>query len=87
MIFNLWVKNVLNGIVHQVGTNINDSLKLIDGRVEYVNIDTNGGTHDGDYIFVEPPTPDMDVYISVNDFVICSKHIHKTIKKPQSNND
>ena len=91
MIMNLWVKNTINGIKHQVGTNIFDSLEYIDGRVEYVNIHTNGGTHDGDYIFIDPPSHFLDVFIAPRDLVAPDSPthlvIHKTQKTTQDNNE
>ena len=90
MFMNLWVKNTLNGIKHQVGTNIFDSLEFIDGRVEYVNTRTNGGTHDGDYIFIDPPSPLLDLFIDSREMAVPTAPvhlvIHKTQKTTQDNN-
>lgn len=84
MLLNIWVKNVLNGLRHQVGTNIYDSLVTIDGKVEYINTNTNGGTHDGDYVFIEPPSPDTEVYVSPRYIVIGDEPTHIVIHKGQA---
>ena len=62
MLINLWVKDKSNGHIHQVGTNIHDSIELLGGAVTYVNMQSMSGTPD-DYEWVE--APDIDDYISV----------------------
>lgn len=59
---NIWVRDKDGGKIHQVGTDIHDSLIFIDGKVEYCNLQNGGGTLGG-YEFVE--TPDLDDYVVV----------------------
>lgn len=64
MLINLWVRDKLDGTIHQVGTDVHDSLEFIDGNVEYENMQNCCGTScDEEYEWVEPP--DLDDYISV----------------------
>ena len=62
MLINLWVKDKSDGYIHQVGTDVHDSIEFLGGAVTYVNMQSMGGTPD-DYEFVE--APDIDDYISV----------------------
>ena len=63
MLVNIWVKDITDGYIHQVGTDQHDSLELIDGKVEYINMRCMAGTLGGDYEFVD--APDLDNYVSV----------------------
>lgn len=65
MLLNLWVKEVDNGIIHQVGTDPHDSIELFDGKPEYVNMQSMVGTLDGEYVWVDPPADDDENYLSV----------------------
>lgn len=90
MLMNLWVRCLINGKIHQIGTQEYDSLEFMDGRVEYINLRTNGGTHDGDYIFVDPPSHYLDLYIASRDMLSMSTPIHLVINKklkPSEEND
>lgn len=67
MLINLWVRDNRSGTVHQVGTDVHDSINFVDGKVIYTNMQNSCGTlipnePDG-YDFVEPP--DLDAYVSV----------------------
>ncbi len=62
MLINLWVRDKANGHIHQVGTDVHDSIRYIDGKVRYYNLQNGCGTPDG-YAWVE--APDMDDYVSV----------------------
>lgn len=62
MLINLWVKDKLSGDIHQVGTDVHDSIEFLDGQVVYVNMQSTASTFD-DYEFVD--APDTDDYISV----------------------
>ena len=67
MLINLWVKDNSNGKIHQVGTDVHDSINFMDGKVVYYNLQNGSGTlipnsPDG-YDFVEPP--DLDDYVTV----------------------
>lgn len=63
MLVNIWVRDNCTGYVHQVGTDLHDSLEFWNGAVQYVNMQCMEGTMGGGYSFVEPP--DMDDYVSV----------------------
>lgn len=62
MLMNIWVKDKTNGEIHQVGTNQHDSLMLMDGAIQYYNLQNGSGSL-SDYEFVE--APDLDDYVSV----------------------
>lgn len=62
MLINLWVKDKRDGTIHQVGTDVHDSIDFLCGEVVYVNMQSSASTLD-DYEFVEPP--DLDDYVSV----------------------
>lgn len=64
MLVSIWVKSTYSGKIHQVGTDKHDSLEYIEGKVEYVNLQSYTGTFDGDYIFVEAPSDDNE-YVDV----------------------
>lgn len=66
MLINLWVKDKRDGTIHQVGTDVHDSIEFIDGKVVYINMQSLCGTGADDpdgYEWVKPP--DMDDYVSV----------------------
>jgi hypothetical protein len=63
MLMNIWVRDKESGTIHQVGTDVHDGLELLDGKVEYYNIQNGCGTLGGVYEFVE--APDLDDYIRV----------------------
>lgn len=64
MLLNIWVRDKTNGHIHQVGTDVHDSLELFGNRVEYYNLQNGCGTLDGNnYEFVE--APDLDDYVRV----------------------
>ena len=63
MLLNIWVKDKSNGYIHQVGTNAHDSLELIDGKVEYIDLQCMCGTLDGEYVFVESGSADDDIWV------------------------
>ena len=62
MLINLWVRDKSNGHIHQVGTDVHDSIEFLDGHVHYVNLQNGCGTLD-EYEWVEPSK--LDAYISV----------------------
>lgn len=62
MLINLWVKDKRDGRIHQVGTDVHDSIEFLAGEVIYVNMQSTASTFD-EYEWVEPP--DMDDYVSV----------------------
>ena len=62
MLINLWVKDKSNGHIHQVGTDVHDSIIFLDGKPCYYNMQNGCGTLD-EYEWVE--APDLDDYVSV----------------------
>lgn len=61
MLFNIWVKDKHTGDIHQVGSDVHDDLRLLNGRIEYYNLQNGDGTlnsGDGGYEFIEAPDPD-----------------------------
>lgn len=62
MLINLWVKDKSSGHIHQVGTDVHDSIIFLDGKPCYYNMQNGCGTLD-EYEWVE--APDIDGYISV----------------------
>lgn len=62
MLINLWVRDKTSGHVHQVGTDVHDSVEFLGGQVVYVNMQSTASTLDG-YEWVDPP--DLDGYVSV----------------------
>ena len=62
MLINLWVRDKANGHIHQVGTDVHDSLIYLGGQPCYYNLQNGGGTL-GEYEWVE--APDLDDYVSV----------------------
>jgi hypothetical protein len=76
MLINIWVRDKSNGHIHQVGTDVHDSLELMDGKVEYYNMQNGDGTGGG-YEFVD--APDLDDYVSVTPEQLYLNHelIHK----------
>lgn len=80
MLINLWVKDKQDGTIHQVGTDVHDSIEFIDDKVVYYNLQNGCGTgQDGDYEFVTPP--DLDDYVSVTpeQLWLNKKLIHKDL--------
>ena len=65
MLINVWVKDKHSGKVHQVGTNVHDSLTTMNGTVVYYNMQNGDGSgfDDSGYEIIDPP--DMDAYIAV----------------------
>ena len=78
MLINLWVKDKTNGDIHQVGTDVHDSVEYLDGEVVYCNMQSTASTLD-DYEWVEPP--DTDDYISVTpeQLMLNRELIHKDV--------
>ena len=62
MLINLWVRDKATGNIHQVGTDVHDSVEYLCGEVVFVNMQSCASTLD-EYEWVEPP--DTDDYISV----------------------
>lgn len=63
MMTNIWVKDKCSGSIHQVGTNVHDSLYSANGEVHYYNMQNGDGTFGGGYEFID--APNSEDYISV----------------------
>lgn len=81
MLINLWVKDKRMNTVHQVGTDVHDSIEYLDGTVVYMNMQNGCGTPD-EYEFVE--SPDLDDYVSVTqeELYLNRELIHKGLMHP-----
>lgn len=77
MLINLWVKDKSNGHIHQVGTDVHDSIIFLDGQPHYYNMQNGCGTID-EYEWVE--APDIDDYVSVTPEQLY-KEINEEIKR------
>lgn len=79
MLINLWVRDKSSGTVHQVGTDVHDSVEYLDGQVVYVNLQSSASTLD-EYEWVEPP--DLDDYVSVTpeQLWLNRKLLHEEVK-------
>lgn len=78
MLINLWVKDKETNTVHQVGTDVHDSIVYLDDEVIYANMQNSASTLDI-YEFVEPP--DLDDYVSVTpeELYLNRELIHKDL--------
>ena len=78
MLINLWVRDKANGQIHQVGTDVHDSIIFLDGKPCYYNLQNGCGTLD-EYEWVE--APDLDDYVSVTpeQLYLNRELIHKDI--------
>ncbi len=66
MLINLWVRDKRSGDVHQVGTDVHDSIVFLGGEPRYYNMQNGDGTGKGNeygYEWVEPQ--DIDDYVVV----------------------
>lgn len=86
MLMNIWVRDKSDGHIHQVGTDVHDSLELLDGKVEYYNMQNGDGTPYG-YEFVE--APDLDDYVSVtpDELRLNREMIHEELLKTIKEHD
>lgn len=80
MLINLWVKDKTNGYIHQVGTDVHDSVEFLDGQVVYCNMQNSASTLD-EYEWIE--APDIDDYVSVTpeQLWLNRELVHKDILK------
>lgn len=74
MLINLWVRDKSTGDIHQVGTDIHDSVVGMDnGMPTYYNLQNGDGTGEGGgYEWVEPQ--DLDDYVLVTPELL---HLHR----------
>lgn len=66
MLINVWVRDKYDGTIHQVGTDVHDSITTLDGKIVYYNLqngDGSGFDNDSGYEVVKPPN--MDAYMPV----------------------
>ena len=80
MLINLWVKDKTNGYIHQVGTDVHDSVEFLDGQVVYVNMQNSASTLD-DYEWVEAPNLDNYVSVTPEQLWLNRELVHKDILK------
>lgn len=83
MLINVWVKDKQSGEIHQVGTDVHDSLNTMDGKIVYFNLQNGDGSgfNDSGYEIVNPP--DMDAYIAVTQeqLYLNKELVHKDLMK------
>jgi hypothetical protein len=80
MLMNIWVRDKSNGIIHQVGTSVHDSLELIGGAVHYYNLQNGDGTGGG-YEFVEAPDLDDYVRVTPDELYLNREMVHEELLK------
>ena len=78
MLINLWVKDKRSGRIHQVGTEIHDSVLFLDGEVIYENLQSSASTLD-DYEWVAPPNIDDYVSVTPEQLYLNREMIHKDL--------
>ena len=85
MIANIWVRDNITGRIHQVGTDTHDSLDVIDGKVEYMNMQNGCGTcgDTGGYSFIEEPADSFEEYVVVtpNILRVNREYLHRDVLK------
>lgn len=80
MLINLWVRDKRCGRIHQVGTDVHDSVEFMDGQVVYVNMQSTASTFD-DYEWVDPPDVDGYVCVTPDELYVNRELIHKDLLK------
>ena len=80
MLINLWVRDKADGRIHQVGTEVHDSVEYLDGEVLYINMQSMASTLD-DYEWVEPPDTDNYVVVTPDELKVNRELIHKDLMK------
>ena len=86
MLMNIWVRDKESGVIHQVGTDVHDSLELLDGKVEYYNMQNGCGTLD-EYEFVEAPDLDDYVRVTPDELRLNWEMIHEELLKTMEEHD
>ncbi len=84
MLINLWVKDKHSGRIHQVGTEVHDSIEFLCGQVTYYNLQNGSGTPD-DYEWVEPPNTDDYVSVTPEQLYLNRDLVHKDLLKMLKN--
>jgi hypothetical protein len=80
MLMNIWVRDKSNGHIHQVGTDVHDSLVMMDGAVHYCNLQNGCGTLD-EYEFVEAPDLDDYVRVTPDELYLNRELVHEELLK------
>ncbi len=78
MLMNIWVKDKTTEKVHQVGTDVHDSLIVVDGVILYRNLQ-NGEISGGDYEFVDAPDSDEFVAVTPDQLLLNRELVHKEV--------
>lgn len=82
MLMNIWVKDKSSGNIHQVGTDVHDSLVLFCNKVEYRNLQNGCGTGiGGEYVFVDAPDLDDYVLVTPDELYLNRELVHRDILK------
>lgn len=82
MLINLWVRDKRDGRVHQVGTDVHDSIVFLGGEPRYYNLQNGDGTGNGDeygYEWVEPPDVDDYVMVTPSELYLNRELVHKDV--------
>ena len=80
MLINLWVKDKASGYIHQVGTDVHDSVEFLGGEVKYINMQSCSGTPE-EYEWVEPPDTDDYILVTPDELRLNREMIHKDVLK------
>lgn len=78
MLINLWVRDKSNGHIHQIGTDVHDSIEYMCGQVHYYNLQNGCGTLD-EYEWVEAPDPDGYVSVTPEQLLLNRELVHKDV--------
>jgi hypothetical protein len=85
VLINLWVRDKRNGHIHQVGSDVHDSIiGMVNGTPTYYNLQNGDGTGEGDaygYEWVEPPELDDYVSVTPDELHLNRELIHKDLMK------
>lgn len=78
MLINLWVKDKRDGTIHQLGTDVHDSVDFLDDQVVYVNMQSMASTLD-DYEWIDAPDIDDYVLVTPEQLYLNRKLLHNDI--------
>lgn len=78
VLINLWVRKKKTGQIHQVGTDVHDSVEYLAGEVVYVNMQSTASTLD-EYEWIEAPNCDEYVMVTPEQLWLNHKLVHKDI--------
>lgn len=80
MLINLWVRDKSNGYIHQVGTDVHDSVVYLNGQVIYYNLQNGCGTPE-EYEWVDAPDPDGYISVTPDQLFLNREMIHRDLIK------